>query len=109
MTSSYFIELFSDLLLIGALSLLLVLLFVFDSENRIGVFLRLIYLMMDLGLIVISLGLNKMRRWALFSYTVFVALWIVIDFIESPSIDIFIPIFLVCFLAYFWTVHKRFV
>lgn len=97
------------LLLMGIGSLFLVLPVWFFSPFR-----GLLQLVIAVGLIVISFGLRKMKKWALYAYTVIAVLSIIsalysylsagrMDTIELVSIIVEIAI-----LVYFWAISKKF-
>ncbi|KKS89100.1 MAG: hypothetical protein UV65_C0039G0006 [Parcubacteria group bacterium GW2011_GWF2_43_11] len=100
----------SIFLLIGGIgSLILVLPYLIIST-----FLGVIQLIIAVGLIATSFGLRKMKKWALYGYTVIALLNVIgaiYTFIISHTIGTTLlieTIVLVAVLIYFWAISKKF-
>ena len=100
----------SILLLIGGIgSLFLVLPYLIVST-----FLGMAQLIVAVGLIATSFGLRKMKKWALYGYSIIALLNVVgavYSFIASRAIDTILlieTVVLVAVLVYFWAISKKF-
>ena len=100
----------SILLLIGGIgSLIMVLPYLIIST-----FLGVIQLIIAVGLIATSFGLRKMKKWALYGYTIVTLLDVIgaiYSFVTSRTIDtisLITTIVLVAVLIYFWIISKQF-
>lgn len=97
------------LLISGIVSLIIALPFLIIST-----FLGIIQLIVAVGLIATSFGLRKMKRWALYGYTVITLLNVIgaiYSFVTSRTIDNILLITTIVFVAvliYFWINSKKF-
>lgn len=115
-----FVVITAWLMLLGGLGVLLFSGFSFLISIASGEWLRIISGFIDvavaIGLIVVSFGLRHMRKWALYVYTVMIAvslIWWMYRFIagelDLETGEIIAIAVEVGVLAYFWVIYKKFV
>lgn len=72
-------------------------------------------LVKGIGLVTVSFGIRRMRRWALYVFTIITVLAVIVSiysFATSPKRDLtsFVDVSIqVLVLIYFWTISKRFI
>ncbi len=87
----------------------------FKESGWLLVVLTILTVVRGVGYIVISLGIRRMRRWALYAFTSLAALLIIGDVLsigssQAETIDASVDIGInVVLLIYFWAISKKFV